>query len=77
MKQRNNEKQRLKMFIKLNTHTHTHRDTERERERERSPMRLKPESVRRRGHFTTEDSIKELTKMKNLLARFFNAVSNK
>ena len=44
------------MFIKLtkhtphtNIHTHTYR---------MSPMRLKPESVRRRGHYTTEDSVK-------------------
>ena len=40
-------------------------------------MRLKPESVWRRGHYTTEDSVKNWPKWKYLLVRFFKAVWNK
>ena len=36
-------------------------------------MSLKPESVRRRRYYTTEDSIKNWPKWKYWLARFFNA----
>ena len=51
MKERNKEKQQLKIKKKKKKKKkkHTHR---------RSPMILKTESVRRRGHYTTEDSFK-------------------
>ena len=54
------------MFIKLKENTY-----------KRTPMGLKPESVQGRGHYTTEDSIKNWPKWNYLLARFFNAVWNK
>ena len=55
------------MFITFKSHTHTHTHTHIHR---MSPMRLKPASVRRRGHYTTEDSIKNWPKWKFLLAQF-------